>query len=45
MIIYDVYNGNKIGDSVKQKLRESWGNRSGYLEFWEKQVIFEDESF
>ena len=31
MIIYDVNNGNNIGDSVKQELRESWGNRSGDL--------------
>ena len=34
MIIYDEYNDNHIGDSVKQKLSESWGKRSRYLSFW-----------
>ena len=45
MIIYDEHNDNKIGNSVKQKLRESWGKRSGSLYLWEEQFIFEDESF
>ena len=45
MFIYDEYNGNNIGGSVKQKLRESWRKRSDGLWLWEKQVIFEDESF